>query len=600
MGDRIEYGPVVLNGDVRYTSPTATERFDPESYGGCPRRWFLHYVKKEPEAVQIEHKVGQEVHKQIEHYLKTNENVLGDIARPGAHFIPARGDDLLIEHPIGDLQAVVLFENIRARVASGERVTHLDTYQALVKSCLTAAEVPFVGYVDLRHSRGEYIDPEGNVRPEAHARTVEVIDWKTSGSIEQWAKSAEKLANTIQMVGYAEWASRSGLFDFFRLSHVYFQTKRPFRSEKRSALLDLETVKQRWARIEGVVRRMRDVAHETDYLKVECNTDSCGAYKGCSYRHLCPHDAKKALINIFGKGTAMGLLDSLNKLQPSTSAAAPASSPAPQVQLEMEKLKTEEATIKAGIVPPDATQTTPATAAKPVAPESMATLPPAVQEAAKVQAAAVAAANPAPAPVVEDKPKKGRPAGSKNKKTKTSEPMSDPGYSILPDGKTMSLFGQLAVDFVQKVHGIPLAAGATYNTTVEKFQAAGFTLKTETTPPPTAQQNIPAVLAASPAAGLSLYVDVLARGLGLIDLDPYVQELCRQLEAEYHAADIRCAPQDSPLGYGKWEGALAGLIRAQPPAPGAYVILDASMSNIRRCVVDALKPLCSVFVRGIR
>src|SRR5262249_34814027 len=94
-------GPPVVAGELRYTSMSQITTFDPVQYGGCPRRWYYKYVLNLPEPPFKAGEIGENVHKQIEHYLKTGENTLGDLARAGQHLLPKPGKDLEVEYSFG-------------------------------------------------------------------------------------------------------------------------------------------------------------------------------------------------------------------------------------------------------------------------------------------------------------------------------------------------------------------------------------------------------------------------------------------------------------------------------------------------------------------
>ncbi len=99
--------------------------------------------------------------------------------------------------------------------------------------------------------------------------------------------------------------------------------------------------------------------------------------------------------------------------------------------------------------------------------------------------------------------------------------------------------------------------------------------------------------------GITLYIDIaVERGAQPALLEEYYLPLVRELEQMAGAADIRCAPQDSMLAYRKWTGALAAAVRAQPPTPGTY--LARSTNELAQVVIEALSPLCSLVIRGMR
>lgn len=152
-------GPVVLHGVLRYLSVSQLDKFDERVDGGCERRWWFRYVARKPEPERAPAKLGTQIHAQIEHYLKTGQDTLGPLARAGSRFIPRPGSDLLVEYPFGRL-----WEHAPAG------------YHGPVVSLLSAGGVPFVGKVDLLHTRGFWLDDEGVERLEPGV--PEIVDWK--------------------------------------------------------------------------------------------------------------------------------------------------------------------------------------------------------------------------------------------------------------------------------------------------------------------------------------------------------------------------------------------------------------------------------------
>jgi len=395
--------------------------------------------------------------------MKTGEDVLGVIARSGKHFIPEPGDGIIIEHEFGGPSIVNAFDTWREIKAvmdpndSEDRHEADAWYKENIGSALVAAGVPFVGYIDLVNLRDYWIDNEGHRRSDP-PRTKEVCDWKTTKSIEDYAKPGYTLIDTVQMIGYAEYLSREWPdTENFRLSHGYFQTQGRA-SLKTTTRISLETVKERWQNIESTVRSMIDVAQEVDDKKVEPNYDSCAAYGGCSYRHLCPRSNEQVIADLFGGKKGMGLLSKLNsKLKSASPEASNGSNGAngangisapthdSDVAAEVAKLKAEESAIKtppgniiaevtaslaassnglAAVRPPDAPASTPPGNAEPIPPGTV--LPPAVAAAVAAHASTLPAP---PAPpstpeastpatgtaTAEGTKRRGRPLGSKNK-----------------------------------------------------------------------------------------------------------------------------------------------------------------------------------------
>lgn len=75
-------------------------------------------------------------------------------------------------------------------------------------------------------------------------------------------------------------------------------------------------------------------------------------------------------------------------------------------------------------------------------------------------------------------------------------------------------------------------------------------------------------------------------------LDTYIAETAAKLASAFPGTvDIRCADAQGPLGFGKWKGALAALVRDQPPAPGGYVVFSGT--ELADVVIEALSPIAA-------
>ncbi|MEO9194315.1 MAG: hypothetical protein ABI445_11680, partial [Polyangia bacterium] len=96
---------------------------------------------------------------------------------------------------------------------------------------------------------------------------------------------------------------------------------------------------------------------------------------------------------------------------------------------------------------------------------------------------------------------------------------------------------------------------------------------------------------------LSIFLDCVPDKVATLRLETYAQTKADELAAHFKTDDIRCAPGDSPLAFGKWKGALAAFVRAEPPAVDAYVV--SSGSEFGMVAFEALFNLACV-VRGVR
>lgn len=312
--DQAPAPPAIEGGEIKRLSVSQVQTFDPSQDGGCPRKWFAEKkLGRKPPATKAQ-VAGTEGHRQIEHYLKTGEDVLGPIVRAGKHFLP---DPYIDGHLAVETGAIAVEQPF-----TGE---------------LEASGVPFVGSIDLVNASGEYADEQGERRAQADGE-VEVVDWKTSRNVDRWAKPGSALIRTVQMPGYGTFIARAlpGV-ELVRLSHTTFQTEGRPKAVKSTVLVPVEKILERWATVEGVVREMKDVARETDIEKVPANWNACGAYGGCPHRDICPRPVEVALRAAFG-AKSMGLLSNLKRMgTPASDAGASSTTtttapPAPPAQ----------------------------------------------------------------------------------------------------------------------------------------------------------------------------------------------------------------------------------------------------------------------------
>jgi hypothetical protein len=82
-------------------------------------------------------------------------------------------------------------------------------------------------------------------------------------------------------------------------------------------------------------------------------------------------------------------------------------------------------------------------------------------------------------------------------------------------------------------------------------------------------------------------------------LTSYVDIMHRKVADAGGVDDVRFAGSDSPLGFGKWRGALAMAARAELPQPGVYVALGLAHSELMQVVVEAIEPAFDVVVRSV-
>lgn len=524
-------GATVGPGELSRVSVSQIATFDATQDGGCPAKWWFDKVAGKPPPQFKAQTVGVEIHGQIEHYLKTGEDVLGPVARAGKHLIPARDERLKIEYEF--------------------------------KSYLSRAGVSILGYMDLVNPTGFHVDEQG---PHADpAGTVEVLDWKTTSNIDKWAKSGAALLRTIQMPVYGSVvAAMHPAAEHVRLSHVYFQTSGRASAEKRSTLVPLTTINDRLTTIEATVSEMKQVAREGDINKVPKNFNACSSYGGCPYQSECPRPKEVTLAAIFGKGDAMSLLDKIKKN--AAPAPAPEAAPAPPAPVATPVLGLGGGNLLAKI--------------KSSAPAPVAAPPPDL--AVKVPASAPVESAPIPTGVLPpDAPKSGESGPTHEPLPGEESPAPEVPAAVAEAAPAKRGRGRPrktapAADVAPATPSAPYAV-------VEEIDVESRTI--------TYRTNV---------APFTLYLDALpVRGQHAEDLAPLISGWCSALCERYEAADVRCAPADSPLGFGKWKGALAGMAKELGPKSGAWFLVGLKESELKAVVAEALESRAAVVVRGV-
>lgn len=622
-------GRAVENGKIRFFSVSSLTSADPRQYGGCLRRWHLRYIGMHKGEEFQAQKTGTQVHDEIRHYLTTGEDVLGRIARAAKPFIPQRGPDLRVEHDI----------SLYHKLPGGD---------VLLESVLTAAGIPVIGDIDLVHTRGQYINPLGELVDDEPG-TGEVIDWKSTGRMDN-AKSGAELLETIQMVGYGEWLARDlPTLEHVRLSHVYIGTKGTPDACKATVRVPREEIATRWEQTESLARTIVDIAREPDSSKVDPNPTACSAYQGCPYaNNQCRITQTQSLEGILGRAMArrlnhqttdlltitttqeaptLSLLDLIPAGTPGTSLNLPTLPANNPMAAALAALQAQES---APLAPPPADPVRQAFegAVKHIKSSGMG-MPPLTSEAASVYCVSVGILP------VADQPGSGKLSGL----AKPCETMSQVielavalGYApttnlTMGGGKAPEALPALVqpgapVPSLEKGDAAAPLAGYVPPSEGEEGEKRGRgrpkgsgkkvtapSAPVAATPPAPVENPVVADTANTPRTGagvqgvdrLEIYVDSIPF-TPFSYLDAYVEGVTSAIAQAYQVPDIRAVSvKDNPLSFGGWRAVLGAYVRENPPSPGIYV---ADTANGHRepvlVVADALRSLCTGGARGIR
>jgi hypothetical protein len=578
---RRQYGAAIIDAGtpsavIRYLSASSISTYDPLSYGGCPRRYYYKYVARKSEPETLAQQSGTDSHAKIARYLTTGDVVLDRITMAARPMMPPPKSPMLIEHEI-----------------SGD--------PPLSNITLDAGGIPIVGEIDLVHSQGKNFgghDIEDVDEPDG---TVEAIDWKTSSDISAYGKTDDEVAKTVQMVTYGEYLARALRPRYIRLSHVYMSTRGAARAVKRGRHLTREQVGERWEYIDGLSGSIQQIARCSDVEKTPYNLQACGAYRGCPHRGYCSAHQKHSLTDFFGdileekEDSPVSLLDSL------VGASAPSDVAALEKMLAMKNTPA---------VPPGFPE-----AWKTIAESGLGT-PPLAGAAAEAFAAMSGHIVPPGGTTYTGSGSLANIAAQSDVSViltiageiaKRPQPAPPPPV-VAPQAQLPALLPPDAPP-VQT----PVATSVT--TTVTQSVVAS-------SPPRSSGGPDPAIMMDRPKRGrppgkkkaetsetrgadgaLEIYVDCLP-ATGAENLAPWLDEIADTLAKKFGAVDIRCASNDTELGFGRWRGALAALIKAaarqgdRALPPGAYC-LD-SRGDFGDIASEALRTIADVYVRGFR
>src|ERR1043165_6975785 len=95
----LELGPSVEGGRVLWSSASGLTKADPNSVGGCLRRWFYETVMGLRQPSTPAQETGTKLHGAIEDPLVRGLPLVSQLALAGRAFIEPAGPGILIEHP---------------------------------------------------------------------------------------------------------------------------------------------------------------------------------------------------------------------------------------------------------------------------------------------------------------------------------------------------------------------------------------------------------------------------------------------------------------------------------------------------------------------
>lgn len=612
---------------MQYLSASQISTADPKE-SGCLRKWHFEKVlgKKRPPTKATAR--GTSVHEDIEEYLKTGEKPKLPLVATGFHFIP---DPIKIVDGKPDL----LIEREIAQRPDDERPPNESNRDEILRNpILRIEDIPIVGKLDVIHSRGINKDLDTTQDPEG---TVELLDWKSTSAV-KWTKQARDLPKLPQMAIYGEWAYETqSHIKALRLSHGYFIEEGG--SKKVSLLVHREDLQPTINHVRTIVKTIVDAAKETNNDLLDANTNACYAYGGCPHRTYCQAYLKKTnrtaspLASFVGRSAAerltftqskedMGLLDTL-KSDLGTEETAMRTKI--QMQQDADRLKPLLTRLDAfAEANADINLGTPSyqgAAAQAYCVVKGITIAPSVTGRGNLGADSAGSVI-----EVEQFLAQLEDAASKGQIHKPAEPMlmskiAESKEAALPpivikvdadprlsEAAHLQADDDAPVTFIERQEDLRhtrTISGAVEIETKRRGRKKGS--KNPSQPEKTEDVT---------EEPFNLLVDVEHEGYYSVkSFHPILDSLCAELAALTGDSDLRAAgvrehdgklvfaKDDSPLAFGRWEGALAALVRERELLPGTYA-LNTRGSKAAEVVADALRERCrktnGVFVWGRR
>lgn len=610
---------VVADGVIRHFSVTKLQRFN-EAEEGCELRWWYSEVQGRKEPERTWHQTGNSVDAQVEHYLLFGENVLGASARVGQHLLPAPGRDLLLQWGLNDQP--------RPRDETGKP----KNYYPVEQSKVTVAGIPFIGFADCINGREEYLVPTDEYGEHVELRkepgVIEVLDIKTAKSL-RYTKKHEELFQSTQMNGYGEFVGQIiPEATHARLSHVTFTTEVPFKAVKRSVLVEMSAVRARWRTVvERVAERAKVVAAAKNEREVEGNLEACRSFGGCPHQGYCwKYKSTNGMKRI-----KMGLLKNRQTPAPTNGAppvangtntpwtGQPVSTATQAVQLPAQNFQPPAQALQP---PPQAAPqiATPAPAQTPQLPPGWLFAKDAVQGEAyvvnNVLTMYLSSSNGRQSfmPIVNGQlsgtpmlidygafvchaPGQSPQQAPQPQPQVQREPTAPPAPAPLAAQVQVPSFAPGAPTAAPTFAPGPQTAAAPAAEAPKRARRTKAEMEAARAAE-AAGQPAPAALPRN-GQGISLFVNAIPND-PFTDLASYVAEATQALQDQFGVIDIRMASGESPIGFGKWKGALAQVVKQDPPPAGTYVAFTRG-NELTEVVVEALAPLCGPgqLIRGI-
>ena len=303
---------VAPDGTLLSSSASAIVTSDETTPFGCLRKaWFeVRAGLKGADTKSLE--MGNLVHAQVEHYLKTGQDALGKEARAGKEMI----DKIREMFPLFQIE-----QWIDALEIDGVKIR---------------GRIDFIG----RHVGDD--------------RIRGIIDWKTSSDIAKWGKTRNQLKKDPQMLIYRQAAENAGCASDLYMAHAYFGTVKR-ESELVDTSINREQLSAGMDDIKKKLAVLKAAVKEVDSYAVKGDKTKCGR---CPYSQHCTD--KQGVVSVMSSLTdrfkkKLTIDDkSTTPDAPATQSIATTGLAAPKVETQTAPVQDEIAELKAKLAAAEA------------------------------------------------------------------------------------------------------------------------------------------------------------------------------------------------------------------------------------------------------
>lgn len=182
-----------------------------------------------------------------------------------------------------------------------EDTGRLAIEKPLVDPVLMAAGLQWKGFIDLLW------------QPYDDTKSIYIYDHKTTKNM-SWAKSARELRTDLQLISYAKWASLAfPEVETFKLQHTYMVTSSKDETHAVPVEVSRAHVDEQWPELERRAGEMKALSEAKITWEVATpNWDSCSAFGGCPFRHMCDKKSTASTSNPFASFKAVSAVPTLN------------------------------------------------------------------------------------------------------------------------------------------------------------------------------------------------------------------------------------------------------------------------------------------------